>query len=97
VFGSKGRIVARGRAAVHDPRKLMWMPERDVLLYTPGVTNERKAYLKLKLNPATGEERFYLRLASPPQIGDVALSPSGRWLAVFRRTYRNLIIQFVDV
>jgi hypothetical protein len=99
VFGRNGRVVARGRAALHDPRTLMWMPDRDVLMYTPGVTNERTAYLKVyELDPATGQERVLLRQKSPPQITDVALSPSGRWLAVFRwRSYANLRVQFEDL
>ncbi len=99
IFGRDGHIVARGRAAVHDPRKLMWMADRDVLLYTPGVSNEHAAYLKLyELDPATGEERVLLRQRSPPQITDVALSPSGRWLAVFRwKSYAKGDVAFVDL
>jgi Tol biopolymer transport system component len=99
VFGLDGHLVARGRAATHDPRKLVWMPDRDALLYTPGVTNERTAYLKLyELDPATSEERLFLRQNSPPQITDFALSPSGRWLAVFRwRSYAKQGVHFVDL
>jgi hypothetical protein len=99
VFGSDGRVVARGRGARWDPRNLMWMPRRDVLLYTPGVTNERKAYLKVyELDLLTGEERVFFRQKVSPQIIDVALSPSGRWIALFRgKSYANLRIQFEEV
>jgi hypothetical protein len=99
IFGRDGQIVARGQAARWDPRKLMWMNDRDVLLYTPGVTNEHRASLRIyELDPATGGEAFFFRQKVSPQILDVALSPSGRWLALLRwKSEANVVIQFVDV
>jgi WD40 repeat protein len=99
VFGRDGRVVTRGLAAVWDPRRLAWLPGRDLLLYTPGVTNERTAQLEVfELDPATGEERVVLKRSSLPQIVDLALSPTGRWVALLRWTsYARLKLAFVDL
>jgi hypothetical protein len=99
VFGRDGRVVARGRSAMWDPRKLMWLPVRDRLLYTPGVSNERPAYLSIfELDPATGQERIVLRAKSLPQIIDVAVSPTGRWASLLRwHAYGRLRVEFVDL
>lgn len=99
MFGRDGRVVTRGRAAVWDPRRLAWLPGRDLLLYTPGVTNERTAQLEVfELDPAAGEERVVLKRSSLPQIVDLALSPTGRWVALLRWTsYARLKLAFVDL
>jgi Tol biopolymer transport system component len=99
IFGRDGRIVARGKAAGHDPRKLMWVPGRDLLLYTPGATNEHEAFLKLfEINPVTSEDRLFFRKKLHPQVIDVALSPSGRWLAFLRwKSAENMVVQFVEI
>jgi dipeptidyl aminopeptidase/acylaminoacyl peptidase len=99
IFGANGRIVDRGRGAGLDPRKLMWIPGHDLLLYTPGVTNEHASYLKLyEIDPISGEERRFLRRKVWPQVVDVAISPTGRWLAILRwKSYAGMKIEFVDV
>jgi dipeptidyl aminopeptidase/acylaminoacyl peptidase len=99
IFGRDGRIVARGLGVGLDPRKLMWIPGRDLLLYTPGVTNEHVGFLKLfEVDPATSKDRLFLKQRVHPQITDVALSPTGRWLALLRwKSYANMVIEFVDV
>jgi dipeptidyl aminopeptidase/acylaminoacyl peptidase len=99
IFGRDGRIVSRGRGAGLDPRKLMWIPGRDLLLYTPGVTNEHQAFMKLyEVDPATGQERLFLRRKVRPHVTDVALSPSGRWLAFLRwKSYADMVIEFVEI
>jgi dipeptidyl aminopeptidase/acylaminoacyl peptidase len=99
IFGAEGWIVARGRGAGLDPRKLMWIPGRDLLLYTPGVTNEHASHLKLyEIDPASGDERCFLRRKVWPHVVDVALSASGRWLAILRwKSDADMKIQFVDL
>jgi dipeptidyl aminopeptidase/acylaminoacyl peptidase len=99
IFGRDGRIVARGRRAGLDPRKLMWIPGRDLLLYTPGVTNEHVGFLKLfEIDPATNKDRLFLKQRVRPQVTDVSLSPSGRWLAFLRwKSDQNMVIQFLEV
>lgn len=99
IFGRDGQIVARGKSAHWDPRKLMWMPGRDLLLYTPGVTNEHEAFLKLfEIDPVMSENLLFFRQKLHPQVIDVALSPSGRWLAFLRwKADQNMVIQFVEV
>lgn len=77
----------------------MWSPDRDRLLYTPGVSNERPAYLRIiELDLATRQERIVLRAKSPPQIIDVAVSPTGRWASLLRwHAYAKLRVEFVDL
>ena len=99
IFGADGRIVARGRGAGLDPRKLMWIPGHDLLLYAPGVTNEHASHLKLyEIDPTSGEERRFLRRKVWPHVVDVTLSPTGRWLAILRsKSYASMNIEFVDL
>jgi dipeptidyl aminopeptidase/acylaminoacyl peptidase len=99
IFEANGRIVARGRGAGLDPRKLMWIPGHDLLLYTPGVTNEHASHLKLyEIDPISGEERRFLRRKVWPQVVDVAISPTGRWLAILRwKSDDDMKIEFVDL
>jgi hypothetical protein len=75
------------------------MPRRDLLLYTPGVTNEHEAFLRLfEIDPVTGEDRLFFRQKLHPQVIDVALSPSGRWLAFLRwKSDENMVVRFVEV
>ena len=98
-LGRRWRGGSSGPGGLARSRKLAWLGDQDLLAYTPGVSREHEATLKLyELDPSTGEQRVLTRQESPPQIADVAFSPSGRWLALLRwRAYANMAVQFVDL
>lgn len=77
----------------------MWFPGRDLLVYSPGVTNEHAASLSLYgIDPTSREERLFFRQKVRPQITDFALSPSGGWLALLKwRSDQDVVIEILDV
>ncbi len=99
IFTREGQLVALGRPGGGNGYKLSWWPGRDVLLYAPGFSVERRVRWTLRaLDPSTGRDRVLLSEGRRPFTNDFALSPSGRWLALLRwRGYADSTIQFLDL